>query len=67
MERPVHRVVNLIGDDEQHILNMDVDEARARLLDERSDALLDVEGSFALAVRRGEVVLMARSLDRPMR
>ena len=67
MERLVHRVVNLIGDDDQHILNMGVDEARARLLDERPDALLDVEGSFALAVRRGDAVLMARSLDRPMR
>ena len=67
MEHPVHRLVNLIGDDDQRILNMSVDAARARLLDARADALLDVRGSFALAARDGETVLMARSLDRPMR
>lgn len=67
MERPVHQVVNLIDDTAQDILNMSVDEARARLLDGRPDALLAVRGSFALAARDGETVLMARSLDRPMR
>ena len=67
MERAIHRVVNLIEDDAQNILNMGVDEARQRLLDERPDALLAVRGSFALAARDGETVHMARSLDRPMR
>ena len=67
MERVVHRVVNLIEDGTQDILNMSVDEARVRLLDERPEALLAVRGSFALAARDGETVRMARSLDRPMR
>lgn len=67
MDRPVHRVVNLVEDADQHILNMTADAARALLLDARPDALLDVHGSFALTARDGETVLMARSLDRPMR
>ena len=67
MDRPVHRVVNLIEDSDLRILNMSVAAARALLLDPRPDALLDVHGSFALAARDGETVLMARSLDRPMR
>ena len=67
MDRPVHRVVNLIEDADQRILNMTADTARALLLDARPDAMLDVHGSFALAARDGETVLMARSLDRPMR
>ena len=67
MEQAVHRVVNLIEDGTQGILNMSVDEARQRLLDERPEAILAVRGSFALAARNGEAVRMARSLDRPMR
>ncbi|HJN46563.1 MAG: asparagine synthase [Acidobacteria bacterium] len=67
MERAVHRVVNLIEDGAQNILNMSVDAARARLVDTCPEALLAVNGSFALAARDGETVLMARSLDRPMR
>lgn len=67
MERPVHRVVNLIKDADLGIRNMTADAARALLLEPRPDALLDIEGSFALAARDGETVLMARSLDRPMR
>jgi asparagine synthase (glutamine-hydrolysing) len=67
MAQVIHRVVNLIEDGAQNILNMSVDEARTRLLDERSDALLEVRGSFALATRDNETILMARSLDRPMR
>lgn len=67
MERPIHRIVDLIDDDAQNILDMSVAEARARFLDERPEALLAVRGSFALATQDGETVLMARSLDRPMR
>ncbi len=67
MDQTVHRVVNRIEDSTQGILNMSVDEAKQCLLDERPEALLAVRGSFALAARTGETVLMARSLDRPMR
>lgn len=67
MERPIHRVVNLIEDADMGILNMTVDAARALLVDPHPEALLDIHGSFALAARDGETVFMARSLDRPMR
>lgn len=66
MERAIHRIVNLIPDEDQSILNMSVDEARQRLL-RGPEALAEVKGSFALAARDGENVLMARSLDRPLR
>lgn len=66
-QRPIHRVVNLIGDDEQHILNMTVDEARGLLLSEDRAGIARVRGSFALVARDGERVRLARSLNRPLR
>ena len=65
--RPIHRVENLLLGTSQHIRNMSVDEARARLLDQDPASVADIEGSFALVAREGERVRMARSLDRPMR
>ncbi|MCY4121602.1 MAG: asparagine synthase-related protein [Acidobacteria bacterium] len=65
--RAVHRVANLIPDEDQHILNMTVDEARRRLLADDPTAVLDIHGSFALVAREGERVRLARSLSRPLR
>lgn len=67
MDRTVHRVVELIDDSSQRILNMSPEAARERLRSDSTTAALDIEGSFALTTRDGEHVLMARSLDRPMR
>ena len=66
-KHPVHRVANLIPDEDQHILNMTVDEARRRLLADDPTAVLDIHGSFALVAREGERVRLARSLSRPLR
>ena len=66
-QRPVHRLENLIPDEDQHVLNMTLDEARQRLLADDPDAVLDIHGSFALAARDGERVRLARSLSRPLR
>ena len=66
-ERPIHRVENLIPDDRQQIRNMTPDEARELLLADRAQAVLEIEGSFALLARDGERVRLARSLDRPLR
>ena len=66
LERAIHRVVNLISDEDQSILNMSVEAARDRLV-RNPESLDDVQGSFALVARDGENVLMARSLDRPLR
>jgi len=66
MEKPVARVLNLIDDSQQRLWSLTPDEARLRLL-EGPESVLGIDGSFALAARRGLDVVMARSLDRPMR
>ena len=63
----VHRVVDLVDPASQQIRGMDPEAARALLLGDAPERLLDVPGSFALVARRGERVAMARSLDRPLR
>ncbi|HEY4589611.1 MAG TPA: asparagine synthase-related protein [Thermoanaerobaculia bacterium] len=63
----IARVLNLIPDEDQRILNMAVDGARALLLAESPADVLKIEGSFALIARDGQRVALARSLDRPLR
>jgi asparagine synthase (glutamine-hydrolysing) len=63
----IARVLNLIPDEDQQILNMTVDDARALLLAERPADVLRIAGSFALIARDGQRVALARSLDRPLR
>ncbi|HEY8022219.1 MAG TPA: asparagine synthase-related protein [Thermoanaerobaculia bacterium] len=65
--RPIARVVNLIPDEGQRILNLPVVAARELLLSDDPAAVLGIEGSFALVARDGVRVLLARSLDRPLR
>ena len=66
-ERAVHRVVNLILDQDQGILNMSVADARRLLLSDDATAVLAIRGSFALVARQGKRVCLARSLNRPLR
>ncbi len=66
-ERPIHRVIDLIAPETQQILNMSVEEARLRVLSGDPQAVSLIHGSFALVVREGEQVCLARSLDRPLR
>ncbi|MFY9823890.1 MAG: asparagine synthase-related protein [Thermoanaerobaculia bacterium] len=63
----IARVVNLIPDEDQHILNLTVDEARRLLLSDDPRDVLQIQGSFALIARDGQKVCLARSLDRPLR
>ena len=63
----VANVVNLIPDESQRLWSIDAAEGRRRLLGGDMDAVLAIDGSFALAAQEGERVLLARSLDRPMR
>lgn len=67
MNKPIARILDLTDPAHQHILNMDVETARRRLLDDDPSAVLGIDGSFALVVRDGENVRLARSLDRPLR
>ena len=64
---PVSRVINLISSESQRLWSIDESEAQRRLLAGETDAVLDIDGSFALVAQDGERVVLARSLDRPMR
>ena len=61
------RVINLIRPESQRLWSLSESEARARLLAADATAVLDIDGSFALIEQDGERVLLARSLDRPLR
>ena len=63
----LERVVDLTDPADNRILNMSVEEARARILRGPAEAVRDINGSFALVAKEGKMVRLARSLDRPMR
>ena len=63
----VPAVVNLISDDTQRIWGGTPGEARRAMLANDMDGVLGVDGSFALLAQDGERIVLARSLDRPMR
>ena len=60
-------VINLIPDSSQHFWSGDVAAARRALLDADPACVLAIDGSFALVAHGGERVVLARSLERPMR
>jgi len=64
---PISRVINLISSESQRLWSIDESEAQRRLLAGETDAVLDIDGSFALVAQDGERIVLARSLDRPMR
>ncbi|HXN75763.1 MAG TPA: asparagine synthase-related protein [Gemmatimonadaceae bacterium] len=64
---PISRVVNLISEEPKRLGSIDEAEARRRMLAGDVDAVLGLEGSFALIAQDGERVVLARSLDRPLR
>ena len=67
MERPIHRIIDLVPEGSQQIGELSLDEARSRLLDADPARVLSIRGSFALLARDGSDVRLARSLDRPLR
>ena len=66
-EKPIHRVTDLVDPGSQQLLDLTPEAARARLLAGPPEAVLGIRGSFALTAREGDRVVMARSLDRPLR
>jgi asparagine synthase (glutamine-hydrolysing) len=64
---PISRVINLIPDESQRLWSASPDEGRRRLLADDVSEVLDLDGSFALVAQDGQRVMLARSLDRPMR
>ncbi|MFN2571762.1 MAG: asparagine synthase-related protein [Gemmatimonadales bacterium] len=67
MTQPIARVVNLIPDNAQQFWSGDLAAARRALLAADPSAVLDIKGSFALVAQDGERVVLARSLERPLR
>src|SRR4051794_14272337 len=63
----IARVISLLRPDAQRLWSMTEHEARQRLFDSDAREVLDLDGSFALVAQDGERVLLARSLDRPLR
>jgi asparagine synthase (glutamine-hydrolysing) len=64
---PIARVINLIRSESQRLWSLSEHEARRRLLVADPHAVLEIDGSFALIAQEGDRVMLARSLDRPMR
>ena len=67
MNQPVARVVNLIPDSSQRLWSVDLVAARQALLAADPAGVLSIDGSFALVAQEGERVVLARSLERPLR
>jgi asparagine synthase (glutamine-hydrolysing) len=67
MHQYVERVVDLLDPHVNRLYNMDVAEARRRVLSGDPAAVRAIDGSYALVAVDGRTVRMARSLDRPMR
>ena len=67
MLRPIERIVNLLDPAQTRLYNVDLDEARRRVLSGDPAAVRAIDGSFAIVAVDGITVRLARSLDRPMR
>ena len=63
MTYPIARIINLIPACSQRLWSMTETEAAQRLIAADPDAVLKIDGSFALVARDGERVMLARSLD----
>lgn len=67
MHSYIEKVINLLAPDGNRLDNLSVEAARQLLAEHPVEAARAMHGSFALIARRGQTVIMARSLDRPMR
>jgi len=68
-EHPIAQVINLIPDSSQQLWGTPdaLDTARRALLAADPEGVLEIAGSFALVAQDGERVVLARSLERPLR
>ena len=67
MNTYIAQVINLIPDGSQHLWSGDLASARRAVLDANPASVLAIDGSFALVAQDGERVVLARSLERPLR
>jgi asparagine synthase (glutamine-hydrolysing) len=67
MHTPIARVIDLVRPESQRLWSTTHDDARRRLLGADPNSVLQIDGSFALVAQENERVMLARSLDRPLR
>ena len=67
MQQTIARVVNLVPESNQLLLDGTLEDALKHLVAEDAEKLRRLRGSFALVARDHERVLLARSLNRPLR
>jgi asparagine synthase (glutamine-hydrolysing) len=67
MHSYIERVIDLLDPNANQLYDVTLETARERLLANPVETARNLEGSFALVARRGQTVILARSLDRPMR
>jgi asparagine synthase (glutamine-hydrolysing) len=67
VSHPIARIINLIRPESQRLWSTSEVDAQRRLLAADANAVLEIDGSFALVAQEGERVVLARSLDRPLR
>ena len=67
MSYPVARVINLVTAESQRLWSSSDADAQRRLLAADASSVLELDGSFALVAQDGQRVVLARSLDRPLR
>lgn len=59
--------VNLLDDTNNCIFNMSLEQATQAVLSGKPEEVRKIDGQFALVVKQGQEVFLARSLGRPMR
>ena len=67
MHTPIARVIDLIDPKSQQLWSSTEEDARRRLVGGDPNSVLQIDGSFALVAQQDERVVLARSLDRPLR
>jgi len=67
MHQYVGELVDLTDPALNHLDDLSVEDARTRILDGTPESVRAIGGSFAIVARAGEMVRIARSLDRPVR
>ncbi|HYU10761.1 MAG TPA: asparagine synthase-related protein [Gemmatimonadales bacterium] len=67
MNHSIAQVINLIPDASQQLWSGDLRAARRAILATDPAGVLEIHGSFALVAQEGERVVLARSLERPLR
>jgi len=65
--KQVNDFVSLLDPAENVLLNMNQNEAEARILSGDPERIREIKGSYAMVVKDGQQVTLARSISRPLR